>query len=40
MQYKVQAKKNPLTGGEVKFYPVVALSKEPIKIKEIISEIV
>lgn len=39
MQYKVQAKKSPQT-GEVKYYPVVALSKEPMKIEAIISEIV
>lgn len=40
MEFKVQAKKNPLSGGEVKYYPVVALSKEPMKIEAIISEIV
>lgn len=39
MQYKVQAKNNPQS-GEVKYYPVVALSKEPMKLEAIISEIV
>lgn len=39
MQYKVQPKKNPQTGA-VKYYPVVALSKEPMKLEAIISEIV
>jgi len=40
MQFKVQAKKSPLTGGEVKYYPAVALSKEPMKLEAIIGEIV
>lgn len=39
MQYKVKAKKSTLTDG-VKYYPVVALSKEPMKLEAIISEIV
>jgi len=39
MQYKVQAKKSPQT-GDVKYYPVVALSKEPMKLEAIIGEIV
>jgi len=39
MQYKVHAKKSPQT-GDVKYYPVVALSKEPMKLEAIISEIV
>lgn len=39
MQYKAQAKKNPQT-DEVKYYPAVALSKEPVKLEAIISEIV
>lgn len=39
MEYKVQPKKNPHT-GTVKYYPAVALSKEPVKLEAIISEIV
>lgn len=39
MQYKVQAKKNPQTRKAL-YYPVVALSKEPMKLEAIISEIV
>jgi len=40
MQYKAQAKKSALTGGTVKYYPAVALSKEPMKLEAIIGEIV
>jgi len=39
MQYKVVAKKNPQE-KEVMYYPVVALSKEPMKHEAIIGEIV
>lgn len=39
MIYKAQARKSP-TSGEVKYYPAVVLSKEPLKLEAIISEIV
>lgn len=39
MLYKAQARKNPRT-GVVKYYPAVVLSKEPLKLEAIISEIV
>lgn len=39
MLFKAQARKSPAT-GEVKYYPAVVLSKEPLKLEAIISEIV
>jgi len=39
MLYKSQARKNPQT-SEVKYYPAVVLSKEPVKLEALIEKIV